>query len=176
MRMRLAHKWNTTTQQQNWERKKIRNRRRQTERMEHKLMFYDYFMIFMDRILCDRNLFIFLFSCSLSSDCWRSWLLFECTQNVCVCVSQAIYYRYHVGVVLAMSGTRSGNVRPIMVLIVSYHRKLTEFSYKALVVPDIIHCSILLTVHLSLFTTSKWILFTLARILTSTTTRFVTNK
>lgn len=95
---------------------------------------------------------------------------------VCVCVSQAIYYRYHVGVVLAMSGTRSGNVRPIMVLIVSYHRKLTEFSYKALVVPDIIHCSILLTVHLSLFTTSKWILFTLARILTSTTTRFVTNK
>lgn len=33
--------------------------KRQTERMEHKFMFYDYFMIFMDRILCDRNLFIF---------------------------------------------------------------------------------------------------------------------
>lgn len=50
MRMRLAHKWI------------IRNRqKRQTERMEHKFMFYDYFMIFMDRILCDRNLFIFFF-------------------------------------------------------------------------------------------------------------------
>lgn len=61
MRMRLAHTsavHHHHTQTERREKMK-NNRKRQTKRMEHKLMFYDYFMIFMDRILCDRNLFIF---------------------------------------------------------------------------------------------------------------------
>lgn len=50
---------------------------------------------------------------------WVFWLLFwlyvfsYCSASKCV--SQAIYYRYHV--VVGIVGTRSGNVRPIMFLL-----------------------------------------------------------
>lgn len=85
MRMRLAH--NSAA------RVREKKRARQTNRMEHKFMFYDYFMIFMDRILCDRNLFIFFcfssFRCSLLS--CMLWMRLA-TVLASKWISQAIYY------------------------------------------------------------------------------------
>lgn len=47
-------------------------------------MFYDYFMIFMDRILCDRNLFIFFFFFLVSFDCFFS--------DIKVCVFRILFF------------------------------------------------------------------------------------
>lgn len=95
MRMRLAHTSAVHHTQTERQQKKIcgKQPKRQTKRMEHKLMFYDYFMIFMDRILCDRNLFIFFLLVSLIpshhcrcsrcgfgslSYCWALQILLHC--------------------------------------------------------------------------------------------------
>lgn len=83
-------------------------------------------------------------------------LLWSHTLSYCSaskCVSQAIYYRYHV--VVGIVGTRSGNVRPIMFLLCRIDRKWTGIWLQSTSCPTNYSLFMLLANHLSLFYTQN---------------------
>lgn len=128
MRMRLAHKWNTSPTKRN------------SKPTEWSIswcftiilwfLWTGYYVIGIYSFFLLSFSFSFLFICGFYSSVVVGALSYCAGHTVKMCVSQAIYYRYQCCHVWCMSSTRSGNVRPIMFLLYRITRKLMEFGYK----------------------------------------------